>query len=337
MTKLLIAGHSARFHIGAMFYHSAKSAGIEVQLLDGLKASEGNWLLTRINRRFRDRRPARMGAFNRELIEIAVTERPDVLLVTGMLPPDRVTLQSLHDMGIRCINFLTDDPWNPAHTASWVLDALPMYDIVFSPRRANIPDLERLGCIAQYLPFAYDPALHFRELCPLVQADSYECDVLFYGGADQDRLPYITSLIDAGLDVHLYGGYWNRYAKTRPYWKGMANAQTLRWAVSSAKVTLCLVRRANRDGHVMRTFEIPAMGGCMLTEDTEEHRAIFGEDGERILYFLDRDHMLEQLVRLLQDNALQNRLRWEVHHHIMTGQHTYGDRLLHALQSTDRL
>ena len=31
--------------------------------------------------------------------------------------------------------------------------------------------------------------------------------------------------------------------------------------ISGARIALCLVRRSNRDGHCMRTFEVPAAGG----------------------------------------------------------------------------
>jgi hypothetical protein len=49
-------------------------------------------------------------------------------------------------MGIKRFNFLTDDPFNRAHYAPWFLKALPDYDVVFSPRRANIQDLLNAGC-----------------------------------------------------------------------------------------------------------------------------------------------------------------------------------------------
>ena len=56
----------------------------------------------------------------------------------------------------------------------------------------------------------------------------------------------------------------------------------------AAKVNLCLVRRAKRDGHVMRSFEIAAVGGCMLAQDTDEHREIFGPEGEAVRLFSRR-------------------------------------------------
>jgi hypothetical protein len=35
----------------------------------------------------------------------------------------------------------------------------------------------------------------------------------------------------------------------------------------------------------MRSFEIAAVGGCMLARDIDEHREIFGSEGEAAVYF----------------------------------------------------
>jgi len=119
-------------------------------------------------------------------------------------------------------------------------------------------------------------------------------DVIFVGGADRDRVPLVAALIATGLRVALYGGYWNRYAPTREHHRGHADPRTIRQATAAAKIALCLVRRANRDGHVMRSFEIPAIGACMLVEETEEHREIFSIEGETVVYFRSIPEMIDK-------------------------------------------
>jgi spore maturation protein CgeB len=42
---------------------------------------------------------------------------------------------------------------------------------------------------------------------------------------------------------------------------------------------------SSRDGHIKRSFEIAAVGGCMLAQDIDEHREIFGSEGEAVVYF----------------------------------------------------
>ena len=149
----------------------------------------------------------------------------------------------------------------------------------------------------------------------------------FAGGADPDRIASIGVLTRRGFRVALYGGYWQRYGETRTQGRGHADPQTLRKAIAGAKVALGLVRRANRDGHSMRTFEVAAMGGCMLAEDTDEHRQILGEDGEAAVYFRSPAEMIERLQWLLAAEDERQRLKVTIQARITSQPNTYQDRL----------
>ncbi len=306
--RLLLVGFFQHFHVGAMLRRAVPSLGISAQFCDATPVNQASWLIQHINWRFRDRRPSNISSFSDSLVEMCAVYRPEIMVVTGMIPPHAYALRKIRDMKITCVNYLTDDPWNPALRSEWFLETLPLYHMIFSPRQANLNDLANIGCKASYLPFGFDPNLHFLDVCPPHRANEFECDILFYGGADEDRIPYIARLIETGYTVHLYGDYWNRFPQTRRAHKGVAGIQTLRWAVSSAKITLCLVRRANRDGHVMRTFEAAAMGACLLAEDTKEHRAIYGAEGEMVLYFRTIQEMNEKVALLLADDSLRRQL-----------------------------
>src|SRR5262245_33624264 len=101
----------------------------------------------------------------------------------------------------------------------------------------------------------------------------------------------------------------------------------LRNAIAGAAVCLCLVRRSNRDGHSMRSFEVPAAGGCMLVEDTEEHREFFGPSGEAVMYFQSIHEMVEAARRLVREPETRVRLAQSAHNRIATGAFTYRDRI----------
>lgn len=325
---LLVVGNPAVFHLGSHLCQAARSLSIPFSICDTRAVFDAPWPVVQVNWRLLGHRPPRLAAFGTQVLAQCQVARPRWLLATGAAPLTAATLHGLHTLGITLLNFLTDDPWNPAHRANWFLEALPLYDEVFSPRRSNLDDLRRLGCgHVHYLPFAYAPQIHYPEHADPEERDQYQCDVLFFGGADTDRLPYVSALLDAGLSVHLYGGYWNRHARTRPHFKGHADPPTLRKAVDGAKITLCLVRQANRDGHVMRTFEAPAMGACMLTEDTPEHRALLGEDGVSTVYFSAKDELVDKTRWLLAHPEERRRLAQTAHAQITRGPNTYTDRL----------
>ena len=127
------------------------------------------------------------------------------MLTTGIA---QVSSEALDEIRLPRSNFLSDEPWNRAHRAPWFLRAVPRYDRVFSPRRATIADLRALGCAdVRYLPCAYSPEIHFPEASP-ASLDGH--DVVFIGGGDADRRPPVNALIDAGIEVALYGGCTRR-------------------------------------------------------------------------------------------------------------------------------
>jgi spore maturation protein CgeB len=311
-------------------------------LCDSRQAFEAPRWLVRLNWHLRGRRPARLRSFSELVVQACRDFHPTRLLSTGIAPVDKKALMAIRDLGVTRLNFLTDDPWNPLHRAPWFLEALPHYDHVFSPRQSNLDTLRVLGCReVSYLPFAYAPSQHYCERAASEEETRLSSDVIFVGGADRDRFPLAAALIAAGLRVALYGAYWNRYPDAGKHYRGQADPPTLRKATGAASIALCLVRRANRDGHVMRSFEIPAIGACMLVEDTAEHREILGPDGEAVVYFRSIPEMIDKSRWLLDRPVERQRLADAAHARITAGRHTYQDRLaamlgLHTNNHEDR-
>lgn len=97
-------------------------------------------------------------------------------------------------------------------------------------------------------------------------------------------------------------------------------------------VSLILVRRANRDGSAMRSFEIPACGACCVVEDTEEHREMFGPDGEAVLYFRTPEELVRRVKEAFGNPELRAKLRANAHRAITGKPNTYVDRLKTMLQ-----
>jgi hypothetical protein len=334
--RLLLAGNPASVHVGAHLYEGAQVLGVPVRLCDARQAFDASRWLVRLHWSLLGHRPAQLRTFSQAVVQACRDFRPAWLLSVGLAPIDKKSLIAIRGLGVKRLNYLTDDPWNPGHRAAWFLDALPHYDHVFSPRQSNPEILRAHGCReVSYLPFAYAPSQHYGERAQPEEETRLASEVIFVGGADRDRLPLVGALIAAGLRVALYGGYWDRYPETRASNRGHADPQTIRKATGAAKIALCLVRRANRDGHVMRSFEIPAIGACMLVEDTPEHHDIFGPDGEAVVYFRSVPEMIDRARCLLDSPAERQRLATSAHARIAAGCHTYRDRLA-AMLGLDR-
>ena len=82
----------------------------------------------------------------------------------------------------------------------------------------------------------------------------------------------------------------------------------------------------------MRTFEIAATGTCLLAEETEEHHAIFGDEGQAVMYFRTTHEMVTKLRWLLAHDDERRRLARAAHHLIVRGRNTYADRLTEMLR-----
>ena len=323
--RILIVGASGSSHIGSSLLRAAYRLGIEAKLCDTESAWRHGTLRQKLLWHFRGRRPLALRPFSRTILETCDLFQPEVIVTTGAAPVSAPALQSCREKGIKCINFSTDDPFNPRQRAPWFLQALREYDVVFTPRTVNREELHLHGCRrVEYLPFGYDESLFFPE--PNV-APEEKSDLFFAGTGDRDRLPYVRAAIDAGFCMRLHGIYWDRFPETKSITRGQADIPTLRRAIAGCRIALCLVRHANRDGHAMRTFEVPAVGACMVVEDTLEHREIFGEDGARVVYFKTAGEMVERVRMLLANEILRKALRDNVHLHITNGANTYADRL----------
>src|SRR5437588_516238 len=331
---LLIIGNRGGTHISDSFARACRQIEMSCEQIDSIKAMRGPATLRRIVWHFGGHRPLRLHGFSEEVVEFCRTIHPALLLAVGIAPLTAQALADLKNSGCYCVNYLTDDPWNPAHASRWFLQALPAYNHVFTTRRANILDLQNLAVPrTTYLPFGWDPTLFPDLQYEESELRQYDTDVVFVGGGDADRVPYVAALARAGIRVSLYGGYWERFPETRSLARGFLSVAGLQKALVGARIALCLVRRANRDGHCMRTFEIPAAGGCMLAEDTEEHRELLGPNGECVVYFRSRGEMIERAKWLLKNDLERVRLSTAARTRIRSSANTYDDRLKIVLQS----
>jgi spore maturation protein CgeB len=269
------------------------------------------------------------------MVKTARRIQPDVIVVTKgafLAPETLATVKS--DTDAVLVNYATDDPFNPKVSSSRLLASLPYFDVYACTKRAIMVDVLAAGCpLAVYVPFAYKPALHFPEDSKETKERlRYECEVAFIGTADPDRFSYFETLIRAipGLNLKIYGTYWNRHPRLRRYHHGVARGREFRLALSGARIALNPLRQANRDGHTMRSFELPACGAFMLAERTDEHAALFREGSEMACFGSDEelvDHVRHYLANPEERDAIAaNGLRA-----VNLGRHTYADRLEHIV------
>jgi hypothetical protein len=327
--KIAIAGAFAGPHIGGSLKRAALARGWKVVALDSAGVQSANRVLAALAYRFFDKRPWGIAGYSRAVVATCARERPDVLIVTGTAPVPARALKRIQNLGVVTLNYSTDDPWSHFSQSRWHIRALQAYDVVCTTRRANVDDFAAIGCRhVHYLPFGYDEFLVGGAERPKAV---HKNEVLFVGGADRDRAVFISEFLRYFPAVSLVGAYWDHYPAVARHWRGSLPPEEVRLLTEAAGVNVCLIRRANRDGHVMRSYEVAAMGGCMAVEDTPEHRAIFGEDGDCVRYFSTPKELADVVRTLLADATLRARLSGAVKQRILSGRNAYGDRLVQMI------
>jgi hypothetical protein len=339
MRRILLVDSTLYAPASPFFVDAAEDLGYEPLFVDEapfLRPLETS-LIQKAGYRLLAKRPLTYWALNRTVLREADQFRPHrMLAVKGTYIMPAVLRWIKGETGALLVNYATDDPFNPANATPDLLASIPFYDLYACTKRAIMTDVARAGCPrVAYIPFAYKPAVHFPEQpSDEAEAKRFRSDVVLIGGADPDRLPYVEALARIpDLSLALYGGYWTRYASQRRFARGFAIGRDYRLALSGAKIGLCLLRRANRDGHAMRSFEIPACGAFMLAERTEEHLDLFKEDEEAV-FFSSPEEMVDKVRYYLSHDEARERIGWAGHVRIMSGGHTYQDRLREIIRLT---
>jgi spore maturation protein CgeB len=317
-------------------------SGVGVRFIDVWTDSSSK-LLERFSGTVRHRFPSlspSVTRVNQRVVDAAYSARVGNALVTnGRELQASTVLESrrvleLRGGGIAC--YLCDDPFNPAHRCDSWLQSLPCYSLVVTTKRAIVHDLRAIGCTnIAYSRFGYNPEVH-RPINPESRGFN-RVDVAFAGNADRDRLPIIGELAErlSGFSIGLYGDGWHRWASLRAVHRPPVTGLDYSAAMSAATVCPCLVRRANRDGHVMRSFELPAIGAFMLAERTEEHQEIFDE-GVHCEFWSSIEELADKARWYSANPRRAAELALCGHEMIRAGGHTYADRARQVLDMLAR-
>lgn len=257
--------------------------------------------------------------------------KPDLVIVTGVLPLAKKIFSAVKMQGGCIVNYLTDDPWNKIHRRRSFFANLVDYDHIFSTKRALQSRLRKAGATStSWLPFAYDPELHYPVQSKIVT------DVVFIGTGAVERLYWLKRIGELpGIQRRIHGNSW--HGITTPGWKlepAVTGEEYCR-AITGANVVLGLLREANGDKSTDRSYEIGAIGGCGLYQDTDEHRQLlpgYPDEG----FFQNPSQLARRVEDVLANTALQKTLRNLGAKAIRKPQNTYAARLKTILNWTEQ-
>lgn len=261
--------------------------------------------------------PALVRAYNERILKEAGNLRPDLFFVfKGPLIESR-TLRCLREAGTVCIQFYPDVSFR-VH-GPYLSEALKEYDWVFTTKSFGLKDMqEQLGVTnASFLPHGFDPETHRKWTLSDRDLAEYSCDVSFIGTWSPKKTEIIRKLAEAvpGRSLRVWGDQWEKAGKIKDVQvmgRGILGPEYAR-AIRASSINLGLLseRRAGAsdgDQITSRTFHIPASGGFLLHERTEEALRYFEENveaaffegdeelAEKVSYFLDHEDQRERIA-----------------------------------------
>ena len=249
------------------------------------------------------------------------------------------TLKYAKNNNINLLSWSDDDMFNRGNRSYYYDWGLKYYDIVVTQKsyNCNIDELPSLG--AKHVFFrnkAYDKDTHKPYDC---SENKYNFDVLFIGHFEEERYKSMLYLAKNGIKIDIFGPAWDKYIninKNLVIHNKMLVADEYANALSCTKISLCFLRKVNRDLQTSRTMEIPSCGGFMMAERTREHIGLFEEDKEAV-FFDNNNELLEKVIYYLNnddkriDIAKNGRFRCE------NSPYSYDDRATEIIEELMRI
>ncbi len=183
------------------------------------------------------------------------------------------------------------------HKSRHFARSIHKYDLLFTTKPFEVDLYRRNGARRIHLT---DQAFEKTRFYPRHAAPDLASDVTFVGHYERHYAGRLRTL--AGLKkavIKVWGPGWGRRSRVRQWCRPYVQGEGV-WgeeypkAISSAKICLGLLSKLVPDTSTTRTFEIPACGGFMLAERTEEHLGLF-EEGREAEFFASDEEMLDKV------------------------------------------
>jgi glycosyltransferase involved in cell wall biosynthesis len=287
-------------------------------------------------------RPLMLKEFNKAILEQDAIFIPDFVLVfkgESVMPE---TLKILKSRRRYLIQFYPDVSMF-VH-GGFIPECMPLYDYIFTTKSFGPKDLEeKFGIIsAAFIPHGFDPDIHRPYQLSDNSDASFECDASFIGTWSPKKEKFLAKVVEylPMICFKIWGTQWNKtsYSSLKPYIMGtdiLGDMYPL--AIQYSKINIALLSEqrygaSSGDMITSRTFHIPASGGFMLHERTDEFLQYFSEKEEadcfsspeelieKIRYYLEHDTEREHIRvaghrRCLAENSLEKRAYKIIEHY----------------------
>lgn len=333
--KILIVGSKFKYSLAQSYKRAFDSLSCKTHIFDIREAYEDLNLVNKITHRLFWKWLG--GLVQNHLINVIKKHQPDFILVfKGWLIKPK-TLNKIKNKfpEIKLFNFNPDNPFNTWHHGNsnvWIRKSIPLYDSYFIWGEFLISKLYKSGAQnVHYLPFGYEKEIHRPVDVSNRDQDYYGSDLSFIGSWDRERESILSNLVD--FDLKIWGNDWNKASKKVRYrWQKKAvYGEEFSKVVNASKINLNLIRRQNESSHNMRTFEIPACKGFMLSTRTKEQSEFFQEEKE-VDYFSDLKELKNKINYYIKNSDVAEKVAESGHETLLKQGYRYKDRAEEILE-----
>jgi spore maturation protein CgeB len=332
--KIAVIGQFNDTNLGASFSEAFKALGHDVHEIDPLRG------MGRVQTSLAsDRASRRVGEVVRNHLSQKLLEqvRPaDLVFVTkGNFISPGTWPEVRRRSGALLVNFNPDDPFNlnGSSSAPHLVASIPHFDVYFTWASGLLSPLLEAGAKrVGFLPFGVDTQRFFPLQLNEAERRALSSDIAFIGNWDPEREAWLDALRDFKLSI--WGESWSRSRSPviRRALKGPAiYGDSFRRRVAASKIQLNILRAQNKNGHNMRTFELPACRSFVLHEASRDLGDLF-KLGEEVETFSNPDELIEKAHTFLGDEARRTSVAQAGH--LRAGGHTYAARAAEVLRVT---
>ena len=199
----------------------------------------------------------------------------------------------------KIINIYPDDPTNTSIrniSNKNVIECIELFDFFCHYSEEVMKKIKKLKPKSKllYLPLGYDELFHKRYKKNIKDIKKYKDTVNFIGSYDDERFNILKSLNYKNLLIA--GSNWkNIESLQKPIFE-----KELSTIISNSLVSINILRDQCKNSHNMKTFEIPAMGGLMLTTRSKQQNFFFKEDKECLMFSSKRE--LQKKIKYIIKN-----------------------------------
>lgn len=275
---------------------------------------------------------------NRQIVRKAHAISPWLVWVDKGLTISKTTIGTIKAMGAKSVHYSPDDYMNPINQSGKLSSALTAYDLVVTTKSYNVAELEEFGVSrVKFIDNAYDPSSH----APIDEARAlldYRCDIAFIGAYEQERMQSMIYLLEKGYHVTMWTPKWPiGYAKPLKLdlREGYLNEKEYAKVISASKINLAFLRKVNRDLQTTRSIEIPACGGFMLAERTQEHMNLF-EEGREAEFFSSDQELVDKVAYYLSHDTERKGIAQNGRARCVNSGYSNDDRISEVLNELDK-